>query len=284
MTPITFNLANLTDPENRVPLFRQYAGQMQPQGAHVYLSQHGEVSADYRADVGNACRSPDEWHKVTLSWPVSPCAKGEALADLLQGSALPLLEAVHAGHVAEWDGCNWRGRLNAPAEAAWFDLAELLAEKFEGDPSNRVSVWSMEEWLFSSNSLRNLWSGRPLAEVVAELEAEIKREAEDNEVNGDVTTALLDRAAHEFDDDDLDAHHLAALVEAGRITQAQADARTVPPVRLYHVHVTNDATQRTARMTAYPATHAEACTIMDKITKSAGRRVHLVEVQEGGAA
>ena len=54
--------------------------------------------------------------------------------------------------------------------------------------------------------------------------------------------------------------------------------------RLYHVHVTNDATQRTARMTAYPATHEEACTIMGKITKGAGRRVHLVEVQEGGAA
>ena len=114
------------------------------------------------------------------------------------------------------------------AEAASDTLAELLEETFEGDTTNRVSVWDMDEWLFSSNSLRNLWSGRPLAEAVAELEAEIEREAEDNEVNGDVTTALLDRAAHEFDDDgddDLDAHHLAALVEAGRITQAQADAR-----------------------------------------------------------
>ena len=228
MTAITFNLANLTDPEDRAPLYCQYAGQMQPQGAHVYLSQHGEVSADYRADVGNACRSADEWHHVTLSWSVSPYAKGAILAALLQDKALPLLEAIHAGHSVEWDGYNRRGKLNAHAEAASDALAELLEETFEGDTSNRVSVWDMDEWLFSSNSLRNLWSGRPLAEAVAELEAEIEREAEDNEVNGDVKTALLDRAAHEFDDDgddDLDAHHLAALVEAGRITQAQADAR-----------------------------------------------------------
>ena len=136
MSAVTFDLANLTDPEDRAPLYCQYAGQMQPQGAHVYLSQHGEVSADYRADVGNACRSADEWHHVTLSWSVSPYAKGEILAALLQDKALPLLEAIHAGHSVEWDGYNRRGKLNAHAEAASDALAELLEETFEGDTSN----------------------------------------------------------------------------------------------------------------------------------------------------
>jgi hypothetical protein len=140
MTAITFSLANLTAPEDRAPLVRQCAGHMPPQGMRVYLSRHGEVSAGYRADTDSASPSPDETHQVTLSWGVSPHANGTVLATLLHGPARALLEAIHAGHTVEWDGASLRGTLTPEADAASFELSELLEETFEGDPSNGASL------------------------------------------------------------------------------------------------------------------------------------------------
>jgi len=47
-------------------------------------------------------------------------------------------------------------------------------------------------------------------------------------IKGDLRDALLDAAERAFDasgDDGLDEYHIAALLEDGRITQAQADLR-----------------------------------------------------------
>ncbi len=45
--------------------------------------------------------------------------------------------------------------------------------------------------------------------------------------------------------------------------------------RKYHVVAINERTSKKFYMTAYPATHQEACTIMSKITKYSWRRLQL---------
>lgn len=224
MSAVTFILDNLTDSSARAPLYCMYPGQCQPQPARVYLDEDGEVTADYKAETGVVTMR--EWNNRLLSWPVSPFAKGTALAALLQEDpAHELLEAIHAGHTVAWDGSNHRGYLSDEAQAASDLLGQLLADLFDGEPSNVVAVWSMPEWLFSCSGLFSRWSGRPLAEVAAGLEAEIEREREDNMVTGDVAATLLDEVQRLFDEDGgdgLDAHHVAALLADGRITPDQA--------------------------------------------------------------
>jgi hypothetical protein len=55
-------------------------------------------------------------------------------------------------------------------------------------------------------------------------------------------------------------------------------AQTTRPERLYHVVAINERTGYTVRMTAYPCTHEEGCTIMGKLLRHPARRVQLEEI------
>lgn len=220
MSAITFNLDNLTG-DDAAPLFCQYPREYRPQPAHVEMDQHGEVSAGYNPDQGRYSIPSRVADGLSLRWSVEPCAKPGRLADLLREHA-ELFQRVHDGHEAG----NYSGRLSDEAQAASDDLERILRD-FGAYPDNLVAVWTADEGLFSSNSLRDLWSGRPLAEALADLEDEARRLADDNHVTGSLGDALLARALHEFDaegDDCLDPHHVAALLAAGRITAEDASA------------------------------------------------------------
>ena len=224
MSTVTFNLDNLTGAD-AVPLFCQYPREYRPQPAHVEMDQHGEVSAGYNPDPGRYSTTSDRAHGRTLAWSIEPHAKPGRLADLLREHA-ELFQRVHDGHILAWDGRNHIGYLSDEAQAASDDLERILRD-FGADPDNLVAVWTADEWLFTSNSLRDIWSGRPLAEALADLEDEARRLADDNHITGDMEGALLDRALHEFDaegDDCLDPHHVAALLAAGRIPAEAASA------------------------------------------------------------
>lgn len=220
MSVITFNLDNLAG-DDAAPLFCQYPREHQPQPAHVEMDRNGEVSAGYNPDPGGCSVPARVADGLALRWRVNPCAKPGRLADLLREHA-ELFQRVHDGH----DAGNYSGRLSDEARAACDDLERILGD-FGADPDNLIAIWGAAEWLFSSNSLRDLWSGRPLADALADLEDEARRLADDNHVTGSLGDALLARALHEFDaegDDCLDPHHVAALLAAGRITAEAASA------------------------------------------------------------
>lgn len=226
MSAVTFNLDNLAG-DDAAPLFCQYPREYRPQPAHVEMDQHGKVSAGYSADPSRYSTTFDRAHGRTLAWSIEPHAKPGRLADLLREHA-ELFQRVHDGHIVAWDGRNHIGYLSDEAQAASDDLERILRD-FGADPDNLVVVWTAEEWLFSSNSLRDIWSGRPLADALADLEDEARMLADDNHVTGSLGDALLARALHEFDaegDDCLDPHHVAALLAAGRITAEDASAWT----------------------------------------------------------
>lgn len=215
MKTITINSSNL----NAVaPLYTVYAGQLQPQPSYIQLNNDGSVSADYSGEIGNA-KPASVWHNVDLRYPVNPAVSGKALREFLSGDGKLLLERIHAGHDTEWNGDNLVGILTDDARQAEAEL-ESAIEDLE-----LAEVWTAKDWLFSSCNLAEVWSGKPLADAVAELELAVDSNCH---LEGSIQEVLLEAAENEFDedgDDHLDAYHLAALVECGCITQEQAAAR-----------------------------------------------------------
>lgn len=221
-TTITLNIENLLG-DDPAPLYERYRGQNNAQPAYVELDEDGEVSAYSSGEVGNGVPMR-VWNRRSLRCPVPASIKGSALASLLQGEALPLLERIHAGHSVEWDGSNRVGLLDSDAVIAR-DHLDALFDSLDED-ADCVSVWDVGDWLFTGCSLRDHWADQSLKEAVEALESMAERDGV--YLDGYIRTCLLRQAEAEFDedgDDRLTATHLAELVADGRITQAQADAR-----------------------------------------------------------
>lgn len=52
---------------------------------------------------------------------------------------------------------------------------------------------------------------------------------------------------------------------------------TVKPDRMYHLQAVNSRTGRTVRLTGYPMTHAQCCTMKRKFTTHKDRHIELSE-------
>lgn len=215
MVPSIFvdNLAGIA------PLHHRYPGQAGPQPAYIELTEDGKVLADFNAELGNAMPAA-VWHRRTLRWPLPPDVRGEALtAFLADPAALALLQRVHAGHSVEWDGSNHVGRLDEDARAASDKFAELIERDLAGD---EAAVWDANEWLWANCTLLTHWQHQPLAEAVAQIEADAA--VQGVLIDGDIKHELLDEAARwlESGRPGLTPAHVTALIESGRATDAEA--------------------------------------------------------------
>lgn len=218
---INLQLDNLAD--NLAPLYHRYPGQTGPQPAYVQLDEDGDVTADWSGEIGNAVPM-HVWHGRTLRWGVSESVRCDVLAELLRGDALPLLERIYAGHSVEWNGHNHVGRLDNDAQEASDALERMLAD-LSGE-AHQAQVWDVGDWL--QCSLDQVWTDQPLADAAEAVDADAA--AQGAVLEGDTAEALLDMAERMLDTgrDGLTAAHIAALVEAGRITQDDADEYSAP--------------------------------------------------------
>lgn len=219
MKSITLEIENLAVSE--APLYRRYSGQTQPQPAFVALTEFGIVHADFSGEIGTAVPM-DVWHGRTLRWTVPADVRGSALAELLQSpDTRALIERVHAGHRVEWNGSNNVGRLAEDAIQA----REALERLFEDiDKDQRVPVLDVDDWLFMSCELFDHWKDGDLSTAVAEVKDEAKTEGV--VLVGDIEQSLVREAEQHFEKGDqrLRAGHVAALLAAGKITQAEANS------------------------------------------------------------
>ena len=201
----------------QLPVYCQYPGQLMPQDAYIYMNEYGVVIAKYKANIGGGVTT-DVWHQTTLCWPINPALTGNDILALVEDN-LPLFERVHAGHCVEWGGQNFVGTLDDDARSASESLDAVL---YLATPS--VEVWEASEWLFSVDDLDTVWPEElTLDECVHQCEQVV---SSDQVIDGDFKDALLQRARELYDDESpkLLPHHLAALVQCGEITQAEADA------------------------------------------------------------
>ena len=208
--------------DDEAPLYCKLRGQINPQPARIYLYMDGSVCADYSVEIGNG-RPADEWNGVTLTWNITPFLSGNKIIELLteDETIVELLGRVYDGHDREWDGSNWVGTLTNDAQDAHDRLVRIFDE-IDGD----VEVWSVEDWLFSSCSLRDNWPvENTLAKAVNAAEDSILNSDSNIVLNGDIKEVLLEYALDyaQRGKPGLGETHLSALLEHGMITQEDAD-------------------------------------------------------------
>lgn len=202
------------------PLYCRYPQQTNAQPAYVEMDEDGNVSADYSGEIGNAVPMA-VWHKRTLRWAVSSSVRGDELADLLErDDVVALLERVYLGHSVEWDGNNHVGRLDDDAQTASEALDTIFGEE-PNSGNDGSGVWDVGDWIGGAGLLDH-WSGVPLDEAVSAIED--YAESEGIYLDGDVEEELLSLAASWIDRGErgLDAHHLRALVDDGRVSADDA--------------------------------------------------------------
>lgn len=201
----------------QLPVYCQYPGQLTPQDAYIFMGESGVISADYDTTIGGGVTA-DVWHSTTLCWPINPALTGDDILALVEGN-LNLFERVHAGHSVGWDGQNFVGTLDDDARSASESLYAVL---YLATPT--VEVWDASEWLFSVDDLDTVWPEElTLDECVHQCSQAVQS---DQAIDGDFEDALIQRARelYDYDSPKLLPHHLAALVQCGEITQAEAGA------------------------------------------------------------
>jgi hypothetical protein len=208
-TALVLTLDNLRS--TRAPLYHHYPREVNPQGAYVLLSEEGEVSADWNAEIGNGIPSA-VWHGRDIRIPVSPFVAGPDLADFLErfDRGRVLLERIHEGHAIAWDGSNHVGSLTEDAQAARVELEAALQEVKQAD------VQRIQDWLGSLPWFDTWPEADNLRQAVEGLER-IARE-DGTTVDGDIEAHLLDQARGRQDREErLSALQVEALREAGKV-------------------------------------------------------------------
>jgi hypothetical protein len=145
-TTLTATIRKCTEPTE---LYRHYAGQTDPQGAHIALDlETGAMWADYNAEVGNG-RPEDVYHGRTRRYGI-PLLTGDA-ANALMAELLPLAQRVLNGSDIDWnDRGNKVATLNDDAAAAEAEIDARLGNDGVGPvdayftPDQLVGVWDID--------------------------------------------------------------------------------------------------------------------------------------------
>lgn len=189
---ITYELENLT---GLAPLYRWYAGQVEPQPAHVELDEGGAVSADWSSETGNGVPA-DVWHGRRLRWRVSPYIRAEVLRRLLVEDLAEDLAAVHAGREVVWDGNNHVGKLDRAASEASERIDRALDETFR-DSDLQDQVRSAGDW-FGDVALPDLVrEGETVEQAAERLDAEAASDGV--YISSNVADYLRERTSEEND-------------------------------------------------------------------------------------
>ncbi len=129
------------------PLYHRYSHAQREQGAYIEIDpQQRTATANWDAETGNAVPMA-VWYGRTLRYAVSPCLRGDAIADLLESpDVLSLLARICDGHSIVWDASNHQGQLTHDAAAASDELQRLL-DDLTSYPDNLVSAYDACDWL-----------------------------------------------------------------------------------------------------------------------------------------
>lgn len=216
---IEINTANL---DAKTPLYSKYASQNQPQPAFIELDcwGNGILFADYSGEIGNAVPFY-YWHGLAVRWYVPSEISGESLTAIFSdGDFLAACQRIIDGFEEHWDGSNHVGRYTEDAQEAVSTAEGIISSLAEC-----VEVWSAENWLFTSCSLKEHWSEGTAAEAAENLEGYIEQ---NQMIDGSIEGALVTQAKSDFEynPENLLPCHIEELLRQGEITQAEANEWT----------------------------------------------------------
>jgi hypothetical protein len=145
------------------PLWRQYAGELQPQPAYIELDvRDGSLVAGYSGEIGNAVPA-DVWNGLIRRYPINPDLTEReinALLDEIAPSAQTVLDGARVG----WDGSNYSAQCKRDTETP----LEEIAASWQTDSGG---VWDAEDWFSSVDAaseygITATTTDQELAEVV----------------------------------------------------------------------------------------------------------------------
>lgn len=132
-------------------LYCHYPRQFERQDCHIALDlETGRMSADYNPEIGTAIPM-SVFHNRTLWWDI-PCLTADAANSLME-ELRPLAQRILDGSEIEWDGNNNVGHLDADAQAASDEIAEMCKEDWFS-PADQVVEWDSDDW-FAGDGQQN---------------------------------------------------------------------------------------------------------------------------------
>jgi hypothetical protein len=133
---------------NPAELYRQYAGQSEPQPAYIALDlESGQMWASYDANIGNG-HSFDVHYGIERQYGIPLLTA--AAANRVMAELRPLAERIIADSEVEWDNGNRVGVLGEDAKAAEEELEEQLGLGYDPDqaqhftPDDLIAVWPID--------------------------------------------------------------------------------------------------------------------------------------------
>lgn len=215
MNIITTNL------DQKCPLYHQYSIQNQPQPAYIELDCRGdgELMADWNAEIGNAIPFY-YYHGLAVRWGIPSETSGLSLKNLFEDEEfLACCQTILDGFDEEWDGNNFVGRYTDETADAIEKAECIIMNSLES-----VEVFSAEDWLFYSGSLKEHWNeNQTLEEATAELEGWVEY---NQMIDGDISEALLYKAKQHVEYEEwgkLYPNHVKTLFDRGEISQQDYD-------------------------------------------------------------
>ena len=166
--------------EGEIPVHLHYPGQFEPQPAHIYLTEDGELGASVSGEIGTAIPML-EFHGRTLTWTIPGNVRGEYLRQFLADPEIvELFEKVHQGQSIEWDGHNLIGRLTPEASEATDKISDEIERFFTEETV--VDVMTLKDFLLMNDPpekvLRHELSGRTVDEAIASIIEEMALDEE----------------------------------------------------------------------------------------------------------
>lgn len=131
--------------DSQAPVYMQYAGQCQPQGAFITLDADGTVSADYSGEIGNAVPA-SVWNGLDKRISISPFASAHGLQQLFADKDfIAAVTRYYDGRTTEWDGNNWTSELTEDAEAALEEIEEMA------DEVEHLNIYNAGDWIANTS-------------------------------------------------------------------------------------------------------------------------------------
>lgn len=120
----------------------------------------------------------DVWHgrrrEYVLATGPAVIALDQIREDLKDGGKLSILiDRIRAGHSVDWDGSNFRGKLNDDADEADRELDSMINDDWRGNPyvNDGWSVWDESEYAYDAmkTEVKSDWTNERIEEWLTEI-------------------------------------------------------------------------------------------------------------------
>ena len=200
---------NVFTSDERFPLFEPYGPNGQTNSWISLDLNNGDIDAGY-----NRCGliSVDHWNKIIIEVPISSQSTSDFINNFINENIYHL-QLIFNNSSIEWDGRNWRGKLNDTAQAVYDNLINI---EFDYEPEDQTHVIDdLAEWLQETPAIETTFDD--LISDVLSYDGDDGYYFSDSLNNpGAIETAILEMFANDlYNDIDISKKQAIELIKSG---------------------------------------------------------------------